>query len=352
MPHSNDSRISASYSAMIFPAADFEVVSGANLGDPLTGTDDLCLGDVYMLYDESRAIEVTIADAARPHATEARFMETGSAQHRVAHGSELGSPGDPLTLQGRLTLMAPDGDTVDLVLIGHRRSRQAQDDLFFLPLAPIEPRVQYTLLSADPDTGDVRLSDITPVAFTRGTRITLADGTQRAIEDLAPGDKVLTRDSGPQPVRWIGRRTVRAVGACAPVVVTRGTLSNESDLIVSQQQRLFIYRRGQRRLAETSEVLIKARDLVDDESVFIRRGGFVEYFHLVFDRHEIIYAEYIPTESLLLNAENIARLPDDLARDVSATLPDASQQPHFGSEADKSVLSKLGLRTPRGDGKG
>ncbi|NHX27103.1 Hint domain-containing protein [Escherichia coli] len=326
---------------MIFSAADFEVTSGANLGDPLGLVDELCLGDVYTLYDDRRALDLAVHDTTG-HADHPgnRFMDR-TAGHQVAAGSEVGAPGDALLLEGRLTLLAPDGDKIDLILIGHSPADGSEASLYVLPLTPIEPRVPYTLLAADPDAGEVRLTDTTPVAFTRGTKITLADGTQRTVEDLSPGDTVLTRDNGPQPVRWIGRRTMRAVGACAPVVISKGTLSNESDLIVSQNQRVFIYRRGPLRLSETPETLIKARDLVDDDTVFIRRGGFVEYFHLAFDRHEIIYAEYIPTESLLVNATNLARLPEDMARDVTSTLPSRNQQPHFGTEANRSALERL-----------
>ena len=34
-------------------------------------------------------------------------------------------------------------------------------------------------------------------------------GAQRPVEELKPGDRVLTRDHGGQPVRWIGTQTVR-----------------------------------------------------------------------------------------------------------------------------------------------
>ncbi|MHC0054013.1 Hint domain-containing protein [Actibacterium sp. D379-3] len=334
--------LAPSYSAHVFSAEDVEVVSGANLGDPLMSIDELCLGDVYELHPDAEPLELMIRDAGTAGAGADQFLGPDKAGHMVAEESEVGQPGEALTLEGRLTFMAPDGGQVVLALIGHRPHDGDSRALFFLPLTPIEPREQYTLLSADPDPGDVRLSDITPVAFTRGTLITLADGTQRAIEDLRPGDKVLTRDHGPQPVRWIGQRTVRAIGPFAPVVITKGTLSNESDLIVSQHQRLFLYQRSAARVTKTAEVLVKARDLVDDETVFIRKGGFVEYFHLIFDRHEIIYAEYTPTESLLINGRSLGRLSEELQREVEQHLPDLSQEQHFGTEADKALLDRIG----------
>lgn len=330
-----------SYSAHVFSGQDIEVTSGANLGDPLCALEELVLGDVYELYPQAPQLELAVSDASPEGGAGDRFLQAGQAGHAIADGSEVGTPGDPVMLEGRLTFMAPDGSRIEMVLITLPEGPDGPA-LFVLPLEPIEPRVGYTLLTASADPGEVRLSDITPVAFTRGTQVTLADGTQRAVEDLAVGDKVLTRDHGARPLRWIGRRTVRAVGAYAPVVISKGVLSNEHDLIVSQHQRLFIYRRREERAEGAAEILVKARDMVDDDTVFIRRGGFVEYFNLVFDQHEIIYAEFTPTESLLVNEATLGGLPEEMARDMARRLPDLDHRPHFGTEADRALLARLG----------
>ncbi|MGC9368943.1 MAG: Hint domain-containing protein [Paracoccaceae bacterium] len=330
--------LSPSYACHVFPAEAFEVVSGANLGDPLMPLEELCPGDVYEFLPGAEALELAIHDRAAARAGSGRFLQRGEAAQSVARGSEIGEPGDSLRLEGRLTFMRGDGDTVDLLLI----ALPGTGELLFLPLAPVEARQSYTLVKADAEPGEVRLADITSVAFTRGTMITLGDGRQCPIEDLRPGDRVLTRDHGAQPVRWIGQRTVRAVGPYAPVVITKGTHANESDLIVSQHQRLFLYQRGKTRLTETAELFVKALHLVDDEAVFIRPGGFVDYFHLVFDQHEIIYAECIPTESLLINERTLGQLPEEVLREVESHLPGLSHRPHFGTEAEGRLLKKLG----------
>ena len=67
------------------------------------------------------------------------------------------------------------------------------------------------------------------------TRITMATGAQVPVEDLRPGDRILTRDDGPQPLRWIGQRTTRASGLFAPVLIRAGTLNNARDLVVAPQ---------------------------------------------------------------------------------------------------------------------
>lgn len=329
----------ANYAAHVFPASDFLVLSGANQGDPMTAIDELCPGDTYQMLPDAQALQLSIHDKAATRVGSGRFLRAGRQAQTVATGSEVGKPGDRVTLDGRLQLMTPDSQIVDLLLIGVAAADAAYGELFVLPLEPIEPKVAYALIEANPDAGEVQLADIAPVAFTRGTMITLGSGAQCPIENLRVGDKILTRDRGPQPLRWIGQRTVRAVGPYAPVVITKGTLANASDMIVSQFQRLFIYQTDpNERLANQAEVLVRARDLVENEAVYIRTGGFVDYFHLVFDAHEIIYAECTPTESLLVDERALGRLPDELARDMESALPALTHKPHFGKEPDKSRL--------------
>lgn len=48
---------------------------------------------------------------------------------------------------------------------------------------------------------------LTVTCFAAGTMITTPDGPG-AVETLRPGDLVVTRDRGPQPLRWIGRQSV------------------------------------------------------------------------------------------------------------------------------------------------
>ena len=48
-----------------------------------------------------------------------------------------------------------------------------------------------------------------------------------------------------------------------------------------------------------SEVLIAAKDLVNDGSVTRQNGASVTYYHLLFDQHEIVFSQGLETESFL-----------------------------------------------------
>jgi hypothetical protein len=78
-----------------------------------------------------------------------------------------------------------------------------------------------------------------PICFVRGTRIKTRRG-EIAIEDLAPGDMVLTVDHAYRPIRWIGSTSRLAFGKHAPVRIAQGTLGADRDLWVSQQHRIHV----------------------------------------------------------------------------------------------------------------
>lgn len=64
--------------------------------------------------------------------------------------------------------------------------------------------------------------------------------------------------------------------------------------------------------AGRSELLVKARHLVNGDTVIRQDGGFVDYFQLLFDAHQIIYAEGIAAESTLVDTRTRATMPDEV----------------------------------------
>ena len=168
----------------------------------------------------------------------------------------------------------------------------------------------------------------------------MATGAQRAVEDLRVGDRVLTRDDGPQEIRWIGHQTVRAVGAFAPIRIAEGTLNNTRDLVVSPDHRLFIYQRQDHLGAGRSEVLVRARHLLNGTSIQRMSGGFVDYFQMLFDQHQIIYAEGIAAESMFMDNRTSAVLPADMGAKLTELLPGHRQSDHRDLEVQEALLAR------------
>lgn len=307
----------------VFASDDIFVHIGVNLDEGLASLDDACLGDIYIL--------------ARGATPQKLMLRHGNHGPTVAPDSEVASPGDVVLIEAHYTMFAPDGDKVELLAL-----RIGTPGRFhILPLSPIGAEIEYTLIKIDEPRPEERLSDLLCISFARGTMITLGDGSQRPIEALAIGDRVLTRDHGPQELRWVGHVTLRAVGAYAPVVIPAGVMGNAGDLVVSQHHRMFLYQRRRIGGVPMAEILVQAKHLVDDNRIFLRNSGFVDYFSLVFDEHEIIYAEGIPAESLMISEATVERLPAELATEVKHRFPGLSQNQHFGMEAGPQVLAAL-----------
>jgi len=314
------------HACQVFDSDAIYVIHGVNAGDGLADPDEVCEGDIYALDADAVAQRLVLS--------------RGDTGQQIAEGSQIGAVAEAIRLVARYTMITPDGAKIDVLLM-----RLASGAGVALPLSPMTTLADYTLVAIDDAPQDVRLADLLCVSFARGTLITLPDGRQCAIEALTPGDTVLTRDHGPQPVRWLGQATVRAVGDYAPVVITAGTLGNIGDLIVSPHHRVFIYQRERRAGLQTAELLVQARHLCDGDAVFQREGGFVDYFSLVFDRHEIIYAEGVPAESLMVNDATLHRLPQDIADEMKARFPGLAHAQHFGTEASRAFLDQVGRAT-------
>lgn len=280
----------------VYRAADVRACEGVMIGEAISFADELVLDDVFQILPEAAPVALPIFVASNG------LSRQDAAKDTAIH------------LDCCLTLMAPDGGTHEaLILVETHVDLVA--GIYLLPLGELINAVDYRLVGVTRQTATARFAEAASGAFARGTRITLSDGTLRPIEDLSIGDLVLTRDAGAQQIKWLGQATLRATGPFAPVVITKGALNNAADLVVRPDHRVFIYQRKDHLGTGRAEVLVKARDLVDGTSVLRRRGGFIDYFQLIFDEHHIIYAEGIAAESHLVDPHMRA------AMSPGATLP-------------------------------
>ena len=179
----------------------------------------------------------------------------------------------------------------------------------------------YTTASSTGDT-DVGMVTVNSVpCFVAGTMIDTVDGA-RPVDLLQPGDLVLTRDHGPQPLRWIGARTVAAKGAFAPVRIAGGALGDHRTILVSPQHRVLVQDVLAHLMFEEPEVLAAARHLVNDQSIRIVEGGSVTYVHLLFDRHEIIRANGLLSESFLPGPQTQSVFARETVAEITRLFPE------------------------------
>jgi Hint domain-containing protein len=314
-------------SVPVYPADQLRVVTGANLGDGIGLLDDLVLDDLYELVPAASQVRLGL-------------QAHSDGVFSIASDTETGTPGAALHLDSALSLMSPDGLTTDALVLVEVDADGMIADLFLLPLAPLQPQTEYTLVRFDRESAQQTFAQVACVSFTRGTHITSATGAQVPIEHLKTGDRVLTRDDGVQAIRWIGSSTLRATGGFAPILIRAGALNNANDLLVSPDHRLFVYQRKDEIGAGQPELLVKARHLVNGETVVVQEGGFVDYFQILFDRHHIIYAEGIAAESMLIDPRTKPALPQELLDKIAPLLPKHGGRDMHGLDVQKSLLDR------------
>jgi len=178
------------------------------------------------------------------------------------------------------------------------------------------------------------------ICFTPTTRIATPNGLV-AIENLKVGDLVVTRDHGLQPIRWLESRVVPAVDRFAPVRIRKNVLcGQDNDLIVSPQHRVLFQGYRAELLFGESEVLVSAKHLVDGIDVTQDEQSAVTYIHMMFDRHEIIFAEGAATESFHPGDIGMNAVSDEAREELFAVFPELRSDPMlYGNTARRCLKS-------------
>jgi hypothetical protein len=131
--------------------------------------------------------------------------------------------------------------------------------------------------------------------FAAGTRIATPDGPV-LIEELREGDLVLTESGTPQPIAWIGRRTLDCrrhpdPDRVRPVRIARHAFGMNRPcraVLLSPDHAVFV-----------EDVMIPVKFLINGTTIVQTRATRVTYYHLELPRHDVVLAESLPCESYL-----------------------------------------------------
>ncbi len=127
--------------------------------------------------------------------------------------------------------------------------------------------------------------------------------------DLRIGDQVMTRDSGLQPVRWVGSSTVMYEEGNAsevdlpcfgPVRIRAGAFGTDPDagnLVLAPGQRLLVRNWRNELLFATEEVMAPVGDLTHLEGVDFVSRNVGRWQHILLSCHEMILVNGIWMES-------------------------------------------------------
>jgi hypothetical protein len=147
------------------------------------------------------------------------------------------------------------------------------------------------------------------------------------VEELEVGDLVITRDHGLQTIRWIGHKQISGARLYAspeiqPIMIHIDAISHgcpSRDMMVSPQHRMVVDHAENILMYNSSAVLVPAKNLVNEETIFATKVRSTTYIQMLFDRHEIVYANGAETESFY-PGEYIMAAMDKVVQDEILTI--------------------------------
>lgn len=184
------------------------------------------------------------------------------------------------------------------------------------------------------------------ICFTPGTRLATPEGP-KLIQSLRPGDMVLTKDDGPQEILWSGHRRMSGARLYAmphlrPIRFRSGSFGQgrpDPDLLVSPAHRMLIKGPAAQALFGTSEVLVRAEDLVNDSNIAVDHAlREVTYVHILLERHNIVFANGIETESFHPSNTALEMIEPDQREVLLGLVPGVGENPQaYGDYARRNL---------------
>ncbi len=281
-------------------------------GEQLSGFTQ---GDGSHLVGETITLNANAWEAVSILDSESDFDDSDTSQSLNGAQSFDGtaySGGERVEAEYELTLQDPSGNSYTVLGFnineaGVSPSYGTVEGLAFVGgvggFPPIG--VPLTVVSASEGPSRPYASLASPPCFVAGTLIETPAGPV-PVETLAAGDIVNTMDHGPQPLRDVGQARFPAPVLDSdprfrPVLVRRdafGPGCPAHDTHLSQQHRVLIAGWRTELFFGEPNVLVPIKKLVNGRTILIDDSfGAVTYVHLLFDRHEIVWGDGLPSES-------------------------------------------------------
>lgn len=212
--------------------------------------------------------------------------------------------------------------------------------------------VTFTIIGADGagDSDDDSVTINILICLCRGTMVDTPNGPV-AVEGLQIGDLVSNADGDPTPLRWIGSRRVTAPEMqlspdLRPVRIAKGALGANipvRDLRVSPNHNILIRDWRAELLFSEAEVLVPAKALVNDSTIHVdQTASSAEYFHLLFDQHQIIFTDGAPTESFFPGAFSLRMLSPEARHQLLTLFPGLLEDGGYGDAARPCLTPREG----------
>ncbi|MCH2164980.1 MAG: Hint domain-containing protein [Marinovum sp.] len=275
------------------------------------------------------------------------FTDTGSSDvpdQNVTASTVTGiNVGDTLDSRYTYTVTGSDGSSGNIYFLATNSTTNYGS--WIVSDFPLDPAVTYTFGTFN-RVGAVDYDDLVP-CFAYGTLITTTQG-EVPVQELTVGQEVLTLDRKFQKIRWIGGRTLDSIDLALkpklrPIRIKAGALGSDlpvRDLLVSPQHRVLVRSPIVHRMFDTDSVLISAHKLLELDGIEVEHEcNEVEYFHILFDQHEIVLSNGAPTESLYTGPEALKSLSLCARTEIEILFPEICK-PHYNPTPARTFPEK------------
>ncbi|MBU2941435.1 Hint domain-containing protein [Shimia thalassica] len=254
------------------------------------------------------------------------FDDDDRFRHRITDGGDLIANGTTVESESLIVLRELDssGSPIgpEITINVYSQNGQTSNIWAFSVSELLISGRQYVKVSGS-NNGDSSYYEIAP-CFTAGTRIRARDGF-KLVEDILPGDKIWTLDNGFQEVRWASCTKASGLDEFAPIQFSPGSIGNRRSLLVSPNHRI-LYATPQTELLFGSEsVLIPAKYFLDLPGVMRLVVPEIEYYHFMFDTHEIVESNECLTESFYPGEMALMGLKQETRSELLTLFPELSQ---------------------------
>lgn len=344
------------YSIWILEESNVAISGGQSLDGITQGDGSHLLGETITLTSNSW-LQVDISDSG----SDSSFDDNDGNQRLDGTQTIDGTTYSSGTLiEAEYSFVVEDslGNTYEIIAVNIRNSNPAyatNEGITFVGPPQGWPPVgeALTVISASEGPGSsgkapVDAGDLVIPCFTRGTQIETPDGLV-PVESLAVGDLVSTRDNCHQPIRWIGsvsvsRGQLAADPTLRPIRIRAGAFGPGQPtrtMLLSPQHRLLLSGSQITLLFAESEVLVAAKDLVDDDAVsVIMPPDGITYFHFMFERHEIVFADGLEAESFRPGPQTLPALSDHSRHELFRLFPELAMMRDAGLCAARPLLKQ------------
>lgn len=344
----------SNYSIWILEETNVAISGGKTLDGITQGDGSHLLGETITLTS-SNWLQVDITDSG----SDSSFDDNDGNQRldgtQTIDGTTY-SNGTQIEAEYKFVVEDSLGNTYEIIAVNVRNSSPAyatNEGISFVGPPQGWPPVGETLtvIGASEGPGSsgqpaIDAGDLVIPCFTTGTRIDTPNGPA-PVETLAVGDLVYTRDNQFQPIRWIdsvslSRDQLAVDPSVRPIRIRAGAFGPgkpSRTMLLSPQHRLLLAGSRITLLFAEPEVLVAAKDLVDEDAVtVVTPPDGITYFHFMFDKHEIVVADGLEAESFRPGTQTLPALSEESRNELFRLFPELATASDAGLCAVRPLL--------------